>query len=94
MPLHDFRCSACDHVHEELVKHDVKSYDCPKCGNESKRVFLKLAKPNYLAMGAQENVSPEFQERFDKMHRKQAAKEAAFEKEHGEGQYYNRAPGG
>jgi len=93
MPLHDFRCKTCNHVHQELVKWDVKLQTCPKCDNESKRVFLKLAKPNYLAMGAQENVSPEFVERFDKMHRKQKEKEEKFEAEHGEGQYYNRAPG-
>lgn len=93
MPMHDFKCGTCDHVHDAIVKWDVKTRDCPECGNESKRVFLKLAQPNYLAMGAQANVSPEFSARFDRMHRKQADKEKAFEKEHGEGQYYNRQPG-
>jgi putative FmdB family regulatory protein len=93
MPIHDFRCNSCNHVHEELVKWDVETHTCRKCGNESKRVFLKLAKPNWLAMGAQASVSPEFTDRFDKMHRKQAEKERKFEKEHGEGQYFNRQPG-
>lgn len=93
MPLHDFRCNTCDHIQTELVKWDVTTATCRECGNESKRVFLKLAKPNWLKMGAQANVSPEFVERFDKMHKKQAAKEAAFEKEHGEGEYFNREPG-
>lgn len=94
MPLHDFRCNSCDHVHTELVKWDIKSHTCRECGNESKRVFLKLAQPNWLAMGAQENVSPEFSERFDKMHRDQTKKEKDFEKNHGEGEYFNTAPGG
>ena len=94
MPIHDFRCTACNHVHAELVKWNVTTHKCRKCENESKRVFLQLAKPNYLEMGAQRNVSPEFQDRFDKMHREQAAKETAFEKEHGEGQYGNRGSGG
>lgn len=93
MPIHDFRCKACDHVEAHLVKWDVKTHKCSECGNESKRVFLKLAQPNWLAMGAQSNASPEFVERFDKMHKKQAEKEKAFEKEHGEGEYFNRAPG-
>ena len=94
MPIHDFRCDSCGHVRAELVKWDVKNLPCPKCDNDSKRVFLKLAKPNYLAMGAQENVSPEFKERFDKMHRKETKRQQSFEKEHGEGEYYNTAPGG
>ena len=93
MPLHDFRCQTCDHVHTELVKWVVKTHTCPECENESKRVFLKLAKPNYLAMGAQANAGPEFVDRFERMHKKQAEKEKAFEKEHGEGEYFNRAPG-
>lgn len=94
MPLHDFRCNECSHVHTELVKWDVKVHTCPECDNGSKRVFLKVAKPNYLAMGAQASAGPEFIKRFDKMHRDQTAKEKAFEKNHGEGEYYNTAPGG
>ena len=93
MPIHDYRCNDCSHVFDALVKWDEYTHECPKCGNESKRVFLKAPTPNWLAMGAQDNVSPEFQERFDRMHRDQAEKEKKFEKEHGEGEYYNRAPG-
>jgi len=93
MPIHDFQCEACGHVHEELVKRDIKSHTCPECGNDSKLVFLKVARLNYLAMGAQKNVSPEFKDRFEKMHKKQTDKENAFEKEHGPGEYFNRAPG-
>jgi putative FmdB family regulatory protein len=34
MPLYDFRCSACNHVFEELVRHgEVPS--CPQCGSSS-----------------------------------------------------------
>ena len=94
MPIHDFRCKVCSHVFSRLVKWEEKTQTCPECENESKRVFLQLAKLNYLAMGAQKNVSPEFIDRFAKIHTKQAEKEKAFEKEHGEGEYFNRAPGG
>ena len=94
MPLHDFRCMSCDHVHTELVKWDETTHPCPKCDNESKRVFLKPPKPNWLAMGAQDNASPEFLDKWEKMHKDQKTREEAFEKEHGEGEYYNRTPGG
>lgn len=93
MPLHDFRCTGCSHVHTEIVRWDEETYECPECGNESVRVFLKAPKPNWLAMGAQKNVSPEFEERFDRLHKKQKEKEEKFEREHGEGEYYNRMPG-
>lgn len=83
MPIHDFRCPA-GHVHDALVKHDETSRECPECGNLAERVFLKVPKLNYLAMGAQKHVSPEFQDRFDKMHRDQKAKEEKCLKEHGD----------
>ena len=85
MPIHDFRCSK-GHVHDALVKVseiDV-SRECPECGNPAERVFLKVPKLNYLAMGAQKNVSPEFQEKFDKMHKDRKDKEEKCEREHGD----------
>lgn len=84
MPLHDFRCTECNHVHEALVNWKVKRRDCPKCGNEAHRVFLKLAQINYLEMGVQKHVSPEIIDRWDKMHRDQKAKEEKSLKEHGD----------
>lgn len=94
MPIHDFRCTECQHVHTELVKWDRDSHTCPECGNASSRVFLTPPKLDWLRMGASPSASPEFKEKWSKMHKKQTAKEKAFEKEHGEGEYYNRAPGG
>jgi putative FmdB family regulatory protein len=94
MPIHDYRCTHCGAVHDALVKHDEVERPCPECGNTATRVYLSAPKFDWLGMGTQENVSPEFQDRFDKMHRDQAKKEKAFEKEHGEGEYYNRTPGG
>lgn len=89
MPIHDYRCEA-GHVHEALVKWDEDSHECPECGQTAKRVFLKLAGLNYLAMGTQKHVSPEFQDRFDKLHRDQKAKEEKSLKEHGDyGPLYN-----
>ena len=48
------------------------------------RVFLKTPSLNYLAMGAQKHVSPEFQDKFDKMHRDRKEKEEKCHKEHGD----------
>ena len=93
MPIHDFRCNECRFVHTELVKWDVESHTCPECGKASTRVFLVAPKLDWLGMGTQKHVSPEFQAKWDKLHRKQKAKEEKFEAEHGPGQYYNRAPG-
>jgi hypothetical protein len=73
---------------------DVKVHTCPECANESKVVFLTAPKIDWGKMGAQANASPEFIDRFEKTHKQQADKEAKFEKEHGEGEYYNVAPGG
>ena len=94
MPIHDFRCNECRYVHAELVKWDEESHTCPECGNTSTRVFLTAPKLDWLRMGAQANASPEFKAKWDRVHQKQTAKEKAFEKEHGEGEYFNRAPGG
>lgn len=89
MPVHDFRCDA-GHVHEALVSHTVEERECEVCGNPAKRVFLKAPTLNYLAMGTQKYVSPEFQDRFDKLHSDQKAKEERSLAEHGDyGPLYN-----
>lgn len=94
MPIHDYRCVSCAHVHDALVKlSEVNdSRECPKCGNDAQRVILSAPKIDWAAMGAQKDASPEFTERFEKVHKQQAQKEEAFSKEHGD--YYNRTPGG
>lgn len=83
MPIHDFRCDA-GHIHDALVKADDLTRECPECGNLAKRVFLKTPTMSILTMGAQKHVSPEFQDKFDKMHRDQKAKEEKSLKEHGD----------
>jgi hypothetical protein len=83
MPIHDFRCSE-GHVHEALVSAETVSQHCPECDNLAERVFLKGPRLNYLAMGAQKHVSPEFQDKFDKMHNEQKAKEEKSLEEHGD----------
>jgi hypothetical protein len=83
VPIHDFRCPA-GHVHDAIVHWKTQTRECPECGNLAERVFLKTPTLNYLAMGAQENVSPEFQAKFDKMHKEQKAKEEKSLEDHGD----------
>lgn len=90
MPIHDFRCRDCGSIHDALVKADELMHTCPECNGMADRVILRAPGLNYLAMGTQENVSPEFQKRFDKIHSDQKAKEEKCIKEHGDyGPLYN-----
>ncbi len=75
MPIHDFRCTECENVHDELVKMDVKVHSCPECHATSQLVFLTPPKIDWGRMGAQANVSPEFIDRFEKVHREEAIRE-------------------
>lgn len=84
MPIHDFRCRECQTVHDAIVHADQTARRCPECGNLADRVFLKVPTLNYLAMGAQKHVSPEFQDRFDKMHKDRKEKEEKCYEEHGD----------
>lgn len=84
MPVHDFRCRECKAVHDALVKADEVLHTCPECNAMADRVFLSAPTLNYSAMGAQKHVSPEFQDRFDKMHRQQKEKEEKSLREHGD----------
>ena len=31
MPLYEYRCAACDHAFEQLVRNDAHPERCPKC---------------------------------------------------------------
>ena len=83
MPLHDFQC-ADGHVHEELVKADIKQRECPECGQPAKRVFLVPPKIDWYGMAQGANAGPEFLARFDKNHRDKAEKERKSWNEHGD----------
>ena len=75
MPIYEFTCTECEHEHEELVKMGNYTHDCPKCGATSRKVFRTAPKIDWGAMGAQENVSPEFIDRFEKVHKEEAKRE-------------------
>ena len=90
MPIKEFTCTACEHEHDELVGLNVHDALCPKCGANSKQQFRTPLNFDWGAMGAQQNVSPEFQDRFDRVHREQKEKERRNLMEHGD---VGRMPG-
>jgi len=53
MPLHDYRCSSCEHNFEEFVKWDQYCVACPVCGQQAKRMYqcfngMKSENPTWL----------------------------------------------
>ena len=89
MILHDFRCRDCDLVREHFVGRGVETYPC-ECGGIADRVILQAPKPDWLGLAQGDSASPEAIDKFDKMHRKQAAKESKALEEHGD---YGPRPG-
>ena len=39
LKLWDFKCITCDFVFEDIVKGDILTTDCKKCGLEAERIF-------------------------------------------------------
>lgn len=89
MPLFDFRCAA-GHVTEALAHSSCDSISCEECGELAHKVLLRPPKIGWLQMGYQRDASPEAISRFDKMHRKQKAKDEKCYAEHGD---YGPVPG-
>ena len=75
MPIKEFTCNDCEHEHTELVGIEARSAPCPECGGNSRQVFRTPPKIDWGAMGVQSNVSPEFIDRFERVHKDQAEKE-------------------
>jgi len=83
MPLHDFRCPY-GHVTEHFVKAGTKIVQCGDCLAQAKLVFLTSPKPLWMELAMGENASPEAIDKFEKMHKQKADKEAKIKKEHGD----------
>jgi hypothetical protein len=90
MILHDYRCEECNGVEEHFVQRDKLLDICNECGGVSHRVILTAAKPAWLRLAQGDSASPEAINRFERMHKKQKAKEDRAYAEHGD---YGTAPG-
>ena len=57
---------------------------CKKCGEPATLVFLTPPKLDWYGMAQGENAGPEFKDRFDRNHRRQAEKERKSWNENGD----------
>jgi hypothetical protein len=78
-----YKCGS-GHYHDAFVKNTVQEHECPDCGEVAKRVVRHAPKLDWLGIGASKNASPEFIDRWDKMHKDRKAHEERIEKEHGD----------
>ena len=90
MPLYDYRCRACRSVEEHFVPSGTETALCAECGGTADKVFLEVAKPHWLALAQGDSASPEAVDKFERMHKEQAAKESKSLSEHGD---YGPRPG-
>ena len=90
MILHDFRCEDCGSVQEHYCHSDDRLAVCDACHGVSHRVILQAAKPHWSSLAQGDSASPEAISRFERMHKKQKAKEDKTYAEHGD---YGNAPG-
>lgn len=86
--LHDYRCS-CGKVSEHFVRPEETQVLC-ECGQMADRVILKAPSPDWLSLAQGDSASPEAIDKFEKMHKKQAAKENESLDNHGD---YGPRPG-
>ena len=90
MPLHDYKCRRCGQVEEHFVPAGTASQPCNNCLGTAELVFLTTAKPLWSALAQGDSASPEAVDKFEKMHKQQAAKESKSLEEHGD---YGPRPG-
>ncbi len=66
MPLYEYACTDCDHRFEKRMSFELASepQDCPKCGNETKKLISHFSAFNSLGSsirgikGASGNAGP------------------------------------
>ena len=90
MPLYDTVCDS-GHATEQMLalKDRDKPEPCSECGKPTKRVLLRAPRIDWGRM-AIKGVSPEFGDRFDRIHKQQREKEERSLEVHGD---YGPRPG-
>lgn len=83
MILHDFQCD-CGHTFEDFVGSQDTTAPCPNCKRPASRVYLRAPRLDWSRMAQGANAGPEFVDRFEKMHRKETARQEAILREHGD----------
>lgn len=92
MPMYDYQCTKCGNVHEDLVKLSQRDepQDCRACDGTATRAMITPPRIDWLGMGYQKNVSPEFIDRYERVIKQQKAKEEKSLRDHGD---YGPRPG-
>lgn len=88
MPTYSYRCDACGSKFDELKPMAERAEAQCECGATAKQRITPV-RFDTLRMGAGSDM-PTFVDKFDRMHREQAAKEEKHYREHGD---YGPAPG-
>lgn len=91
MPLFDYRCTECNSVQEHWSSNTTDVL-CDDCQGVMYKIFLVPSKPHWreLAQGKYADVGAI--DRFERVHKEQAAKEYKSLREHGDYGSQYRAP--
>lgn len=77
MPIYDFKCRACGHVFEELVKLG-QTPDCPECGGNDLETLISL--PAISTETSRKRSAGAARQRADKMRTEQKHAQAEYER--------------
>ena len=77
MPIYDFKCRACGHVFEELVKLG-QTPDCPSCGARDLERLVSL--PAVSTEGSRQRSFAKARERAGKVHKEKKHAQAEYER--------------
>ena len=77
MPIYDFKCRACGHRFEELVKVG-QTPSCPSCGRDDLERLVSL--PAVSTEGSRARSFAKARERAGKVHKEQKHAQAEYER--------------
>jgi hypothetical protein len=83
MVVHDFECDA-GHVAEHYVSRGTQTMPCPVCKQPARLVFLSAPRLDWARMAMGANAGPEFVDRFERIHKRETARQARILREHGD----------
>jgi hypothetical protein len=81
--LHDFECED-GHLTEQFVSSDTQIVPCERCPKPASRVYLRAPRLDWLGMAQGSNAGPEFVDRFDRVHKKEKARQEKILATHGD----------
>lgn len=84
MPTFEYTCPTCGEEFERWCKIiERKSQECGACGSIGEQRVRTPPRPDWVGLAMGDSASPEAIDRFDRVHKQQAAKEERLIREHG-----------